>query len=43
VPAARRKTPLNGPAGHAISFIAQAHFFLDDLLSGLFGKPLFRQ
>jgi hypothetical protein len=39
--AAEAIVPLNGRTGHGVGFIAQAHFFLDDLLPAVFGKPLF--
>ncbi len=33
--------PLNDRTGRGIGFVAQAHFFLDDLVPAVFGKPLF--
>src|SRR5207247_7091701 len=32
--------PLNRRTGHGFGAIAQAHFFLDELMPALFGKPL---
>jgi hypothetical protein len=39
--AAEALIPLNSRTGRGIGFIAQAHFFLDDLVPALFGKPVF--
>jgi hypothetical protein len=33
--------PVNGHTGRNVGVIAQLHFYLDDLLPGIFGKPLF--
>jgi hypothetical protein len=33
--------PMNRASGHAIGFIAQLHFYIDDLLPASFGRPLF--
>lgn len=33
--------PLNGRSGHGVGFVAQVHFFLDDLFPHSFGRPLF--
>jgi hypothetical protein len=33
--------PLNRASGHALGFVAQLHFYLDDLLPTTFGRPLF--
>jgi hypothetical protein len=33
--------PVNNHSGHNIGVIAQVHFYLDDLLPKIFGKPLF--
>jgi hypothetical protein len=33
--------PVNNESGHNIGIIAQIHFYLDDLLPKIFGKPLF--
>jgi len=32
---------LNSESGHNVGVIAQVHFYLDDLLPKIFGKPLF--
>jgi hypothetical protein len=33
--------PMNSRSGHGVGFIAQLHFFLDDLFPGTFGHPMF--
>ena len=33
--------PVNGRSGHGVGFTAQLHFFLDDLMPGTFGHPMF--
>jgi hypothetical protein len=33
--------PMNSRSGHGIGFIAQLHFFLDDILPGTFGHSMF--
>jgi hypothetical protein len=33
--------PVNNHTGHNVGVIAQVHFYLDDLLPRIFGKPLF--
>jgi hypothetical protein len=33
--------PVNNHSGHNVGVIAQIHFYLDDLLPKIFGKPLF--
>jgi len=33
--------PVNNQSGHNVGVIAQVHFYLDDLLPKIFGKPLF--
>ncbi len=33
--------PVNNHSGHNVGVIAQVHFYLDDLLPKIFGKPLF--
>jgi len=33
--------PINGHTGHNVGVIAQVHFYLDDLLPGIFSTPLF--
>ena len=33
--------PVNAHTGHNVGVIAQVHFYLDDLLPKIFGKPLF--
>jgi hypothetical protein len=33
--------PVNSQTGHNVGVIAQVHFYLDDLLPKIFGKPLF--
>jgi hypothetical protein len=33
--------PVNSQTGHNVGVIAQLHFYLDDLLPKIFGKPLF--
>lgn len=33
--------PMNSRSGHGVGFIAQLHFFLDDLAPGTFGHPMF--
>jgi len=32
--------PMNSRSGHGVGFIAQLHFFLDDLAPGTFGHPI---
>ncbi|NML44668.1 hypothetical protein HHL11_12960 [Ramlibacter sp. G-1-2-2] len=32
--------PMNSRSGHGVGFMAQLHFFLDDLFPGTFGHPL---
>lgn len=32
--------PMNHRSGHGVGFIAQLHFFLDDVFPGTFGRPL---
>ena len=33
--------PMNSHSGHGVGFIAQLHFFLDDLFPGTFSHPMF--
>lgn len=33
--------PMNSRSGHGVGFIAQLHFFLDDIAPGTFGHPMF--
>jgi hypothetical protein len=33
--------PMNGRSGHGVGFVAQLHFFLDDIFPQSFGRPLF--
>jgi hypothetical protein len=33
--------PMNSRSGHGVGFMAQLHFFLDDLFPGTFGHPMF--
>ena len=35
--------PLNHASGHAVGFLAQLHFYVDDLLPRSLGRPLFGQ
>lgn len=35
--------PMNSRSGHGVGFIAQLHFFLDDLAPAAFGRPLFAE
>lgn len=35
--------PMNSRSGHGIGFVAQLHFFLDDLFPGTFGHPMFER
>jgi hypothetical protein len=35
--------PLNRDSGHSVGFLAQLHFYVDDLLPGSLGRPLFGQ